>query len=197
MKIRDAAWWSFHETEPWEIGATACAEWCAEQDVEHGEQAGVVTHALNDLGVRVLDRLRWRTSPRASRDRIPRGDLSVLCYVPDWRLLAFAQRTARNGSVAVVQSPPEQIEGWARWHGALDLRTETRAEPLPDDFREQIDRLLFYGNNAYAPKYDRQRAVAIFSDIDPTQQHLVWGALIAAGVRASGVERLQKATSSR
>lgn len=194
MKPRTTAWAPFHATEPWEFAADACAGWLREQRRQYGDRLGVVTPVLQTYQMASVDRLGWRTSPRASRERVPSGTLGVLAYVPDLEQLEFASRLARDGSLAVVETASHPLIGWARWCKALNLRTGEREDALPAEVADRIERLRFCGNNGFTRGFGRNQALRILrEDLRDVDRDLVWGGLLAAGQGASGIERLRKA----
>jgi hypothetical protein len=110
--------------------------------------------------------------------------------VPDWESLEFATQLARNGSIVVVEGFGTKVEGWARWHEALNLTTGQQSEALPDDLVELVNHLKFYGNNGFTRGFGRDQALRHIDSARPVNTELLLGALLAAGQSASGVKRL-------
>lgn len=83
------------------------------------------------------------TTPQ-SRTRVDRAPVFV--YVPDERSLRFAMDQARGYSLAAVQGslfPPAE---WAAGADAINLLTdETSSSAIPDDVRDDLDSVMFYG----------------------------------------------------
>lgn len=190
MTVRTVAWVPEAETRPWNVAAELAGTWLRLQASEHGERPGAVTPAIQDYSIPDVDRLGWQTSRRSGRDRVPDGRLAVLAYVPDWESLEFATQLARNGSIVVVEGFGTKVEGWARWHEALNLATGQQSEALPDDLIELVNHLKFYGNNGFTRGFGRDQALRHIDTAQPVDTELLLGALLAAGQSAAGVKRL-------
>lgn len=191
MRLAAAAWAPFAPEEPWDEAADACARWLTVRASQVGERPGVLTPVLQRYDIASIDNFGWRTSPRGSRDRVPKGVKGVLAYVPDWEQLEYAGQLARDGAIAAVETPDYPLEGWARWWGATDVRTGRASQPLPEEIITGIKRLRFYGNNGFTRGFGRDMALKVLDgplrDVD---RPVVWGALLAAGQSARGVRRL-------
>ena len=190
MTVRAFAWVPEAETRPWDAAAEFAGIWLRRQASEHGERPGAVTPAIQDYGIPDVDRLGWKTSRRSGRRRVPDGQLGVLAYVPDWEELEFATQLARDGSLAVVEGFGTRMEGWARWHEAIDLTTGQQSEALPDVLVDLVEQLRFYGNNGFTRGFGRDHALRHIRSVQPVDSELILGALLAAGQSASGVKRL-------
>lgn len=192
MRVRAVAWVPEAETRPWDAAAELAGSWLRQRASEHGERPGAVTPAIQNYGIPDVDRLGWKTSRRSGRGRVPDGRLGVLAYVPDWDSLDFATHLALDGSIAVVEGFGTNVEGWARWHGAIDLTTGQPSEALPDDLVDLVERLKIYGNNGFTRGSGRDQALRHIRSAQPADTELVLGALLAAGQSASGVKRLSE-----
>jgi hypothetical protein len=192
VTVRAVAWVPEAETRPWPAAAEFAGIWLRRQSSEHGERPGAVTPAIQDYGIPDVDGLGWKTSRRSGRRRVPDGRLAVLAYVPDWESLEFATRLARDGSIAVVEGFGTKMEGWARWHDAVDLTTGQQTEALPDDLVDLVEQLRFYGNNGFTRGFGRDQALRRIRSVLPVDVDLVLGALLAAGQSASGVKHLSE-----
>jgi hypothetical protein len=181
----------------WEVAAKLAAAWVEDRSRAEGAAAVLVTNALERLGVPALDdfaRRHAHTSPRAGRGRVSPGSGPVLSYVPYADQLDFAMGLARGSSLAVVETVTFPLPGWASWLGAWDLVRDKQTAPLADDLREAVARLKFYGNNGFGDSFGKQQAKSILRELG-TRHRDMWstlpGAVLAAGVSARGVARLQ------
>lgn len=192
MDVRAIAWVPEHETRPWNKAAAYAGAWLRQQARDHGDRIGAVTPVMQDYMIPDVDQLGWKTSRRASRDRIPRGTLGVLAYVPTFDELEFATGLARGGSLVAVEGFGEKLVGWARWHRALDLVSGQAADPLSDEFVEVVNRVKFYGNNGFTRGFGRDQALRVLRDVPADAHELLLGALLAAGQGSTGVKRLSE-----
>lgn len=192
MDVRTVAWVPEAEGRSWSVAAELAVLWLRRQASEHGEKAGVVLPKMQDYGIPAFRQLAWKTTRRSGRNRVPAGRLAVLAYVPDWESLQFATQLARGGSLVVVEGFGTKLEGWARWHEALDLTTGLQSEALPDDLVELVNRLRFYGNNGFGSPGDLALAKGLVDAAQPIDTELLPAAMLAAGQSVYGVERLVK-----
>ncbi|MEV0112802.1 hypothetical protein AB0H77_06035 [Streptomyces sp. NPDC050844] len=205
MGILRAAWVPDDDPErEWQVAADLAVSW-VEQEARAQDAAAVLV--LNAFGaeqhVPVLRSFAQRhsvTTPRAGRDRVGSGIGPVLAYVPDARTLDFATGLARNSSLAVVESVGLlPLGGWAAHLTALDLTRPGGESPALDDrLAEALDRLKFYGNNAYGPSFDRQQATRVLSDLHSAgllDREVVISARAARGVSPAGLDRLRQLIS--
>jgi hypothetical protein len=190
VTVRAVAWVPEAETRPLDEAAAFAGAWLRQQARDYGDRIGVVTPVIQEYMIDDVDRLGWKTSRRSGRERVPDGTLGVLAYVPGWDELEFATGLARDGSLVAVEETLTPLEGWARWHQAVDLITGEVTEPLADDLRTVVERLKFYGNNGFARGFGRDQALRVVRDVPADAHGLVLGALLAAGQRSSGVKRL-------
>lgn len=192
VTVRAVAWVPEAETRPWHAAAEFAGTWLRRQASDHGERPGAVTPAIQDYGIPDVDRLGWKTSRRSGRRRVPDGRLAVLAYVPDWESLDFAIRLARDGSIVVVEGFGTKVEGWARWHAAVDLTTGQQSQALPDGLVDVVEQLRFYGNNGFTRGFGRDQALRHIQSAQPIDTELILSALLAAGQSASSVKRLSE-----
>lgn len=190
MTVRSFAWVPEAETRPRGAAAELAGSWLRQQASEYGERPGAVTPAIQGYGIPDVDRLGWKTSRRSGLRRVPDGRLGVLAYMPDWESLEFATQLAHDGSIAVVEGFGTRVEGWARWHKAVDLTTGEQSQALPGDLVDLVERLRFYGNNAFTRGFGRDQALRYVQSARPVDTELLLGALLAADQSASGVKRL-------
>lgn len=100
---------------------------------------------------------------------------------------------ARGSSLAVVETVQFPLAGWAAWLEATNLLTGEATQPLPDNLRNAIERLKFYGNNGFGDDFGRRQARTILADLradGSLDQDAILGALLAAGVSARGIGQL-------
>lgn len=138
-----------------------------------------------------------RTS-RLSKSSVPHG-VPVLSYVPEAENLHHAANIARNSSIAVVEGGLFPLAGWAAWCAAIDLTTNRPTPPLSDTIKEAVDRLAFYGNNNFGDPFGKQQAHSILDKIpmDAETTEAILGAVLAAGVRPTGVKNLRRLIEAR
>ncbi len=178
----------------WGVAFQLASDWVEDRLVDAGGQAVLVTNAKNDLGVSELEafeRRHVRTTRRASG--IARGTGPVLSYVPYGEDLEFAMRLAKGSSLAVVETVSFPLHGWASWLGATNLVTNAKTPTLSSAVVDAVDRLRFYGNNGFTDQFGKRMARSILTDLrssDALDPPALVGAVIAAGVSASGAARL-------
>ncbi|MGH9285334.1 MAG: hypothetical protein ACRD0M_06630 [Acidimicrobiales bacterium] len=164
--------------------------------MEEGADAVLVTNTLGHLDpeLEAFARRHTHTTRRAGRARVGPGIGPVLAYVPYVDDLEFAMDLARGSSLAVVETASFPLEGWARWLGAWDLVNDEASAPLPGVLAGAVDRLAFYGNNGFGDDFGKRQATAILRELcaadEPTR--LLPSAVLAAGVSARGVAKLEK-----
>ena len=67
--------------------------------------------------------------------------------------------------------------------------------PASDSQRRELDQVFFYGNNGWAPAFDRERATGVLQPLlgEPgMSKGIVVGHMIAKGASGKGVARLAK-----
>jgi len=200
--ILRAAWVPDDDPErDWESAADLAVAWVRQECAEQGAVGVLVLNAFGvEQEIPSLRRFAAEhavTTPRASRDRIGRGEGPVLAYVPDERSLDFASSLARGSSLTIVESVHGfPLEGWARQFGAIDLtRPDEEPEQLDSELIEAIDRLDFYKNNGFGDQFGKQQAQRILQDLRGAgllERELVLGALAAKGASDRAVRNLGK-----
>jgi hypothetical protein len=185
-------------TRDWEVAARLAAAWVDGRCQHEGATGVLLTNTMDYLGVTALDVFaarHVRTSPRAARERAGTGVGPVLSYVPHEKELEMAMNLARRSSLGVVETVSFPLLGWASWFGAWDLVRQEPTPPLPESVRACVDRLAFYGNNAFADQFGKRQARSILERLDdPTRKAsaLLPGALIAAGVSGRGIRPIRQ-----
>jgi len=185
-------------TRDWGVAAGWAVRWVDERCRMEGATGVLVTNTMSHLGVPELDRFEQRnsrTSRRAGRARVPRGEGPVLAYVPHAEELDFATRLARNSSLGVVETVSFPLGGWAAWLGAFNLVTEEFTGPLDTAVAEAVERLNFYGNNGFGDDFGKRMARSILEGLTDRPEWsagLLPGAVLAAGVSDRGVKNLEK-----
>lgn len=141
-----------------------------------------------------FERRHTRTSRRAARGRVGVGVGPVLSYVPHAEELEFAMGLARGSSIGVVETVSFPLSGWAAWLGAWNLVSDEQTPPLPENVKQAVDRLVFYGNNGFGDQFGKQQARSILSELreqGSLDADLLVGAVVAAGVSARGAKNLE------
>jgi hypothetical protein len=119
----------------------------------------------------------------------------VLAYVPYLDDLAFAMRLAANSSLAVVETVGFPLAGWAAWFEATDLISNQSTPPIPSATRKAVERLKFYGNNAFGDPLGKKMAHSLPYELqnqgDLNHDYLL-GAVLGAGVSPRGIKNLQR-----
>lgn len=95
-----------------------------------------------------------------------------------------------TGMMVVVEGFGTKVEGWARWHEAVDLTTGQQSAALPDDLVDLVERVKFYGDHGFTRVFGRDQALRHIQSAQPVGTELIFGALLAADQSASGVKRL-------
>lgn len=119
----------------------------------------------------------------------------ALVYVPVANELEYAMRLARGKPICVVETASFPLAGWAQELGAINLlNPEEAVAELQEAALKELDRLEFYGNNAWSDTFGKQQA----SRILPTLLQLgvvddtLDGRMIARGASDRGVKNLRK-----
>lgn len=117
----------------------------------------------------------------------------VLCVRLRPRTSSSRHILARRSSLAVLESSFFPLRGWAAWLGARNLATGEATPKLLATIRDAVERLKYYGNNAFAERFGKDRARSIVGELrgrGDFDRDLVLGAVLAAGVSAHGVKNL-------
>ena len=201
MKLESAAWVPDNDpTRSWDVAAGWAVDWVDARCQEMGSRGVLVTNTLDHLGITALERFVQRNArvSRLSKSRVTHG-VPVLSYVPEAENLHHAMNIARNSSIAVVEGGLFPLRGWAAWLGATNLTTNMPTPPLNDEVREAVDRLEFNGNNNFGDPFGKQQAHSILNNVtlDDETADLILGAVLAAGVRPTGVKNLRRLIEAR
>lgn len=141
--------------------------------------------------------IRWfgshhqAATPRGTR---PTGGGPVLAYAPDYDLMDFASALATGSSLAVVESQPYVVSGWAMETGAVNLLTgqptgDTRTEAQT----EGAKRIAFYGNNGWTSGFGKTQTTRILDDMRAAgtlDRDIILGYVVAHGSQGKAVKRL-------
>ena len=201
MKLASAAWVPDNDpTRSWNIAAGWAADWVDARCNELGPRGVLVTNTLDHLGVPALERFAQRHArvSRLSKSPVTHG-VPVLSYVPEAENLHHAMTIARNSSIAVVEGGLFPLNGWAAWMEATDLTTNQPTPPLSGGIREVVERLQSNGNNNFGDPFGKQQAHSILNNVtlDDETADLILGAVLAAGVRPTGVKNLRRLIEAR
>lgn len=195
--MRLTAWVPDDDPErDWGIGAALAVGWVDQRCREEAARGVLVTNVRADFGVPELTEFARRnsTTSRRSKSRPP-GSGPVLSYVPDLENLEFAMRLARGTSLAVVETVALPLAGWAAWFGSWNLVADEPTPPLSPEFKKEVERLKFYGNNGFGDQFGKDRARSILRDLrtlEDFDRDVLLGAVLAIGVSARGVKNLSK-----
>ncbi|BBY62094.1 hypothetical protein [Mycolicibacterium helvum] len=147
--LRAAAWVPDDDPQrPWEEAISLAAQWLWKQSEAEGVPPLVVSNARNAAGWGYTDldeiiRAGGHATPK-SRTRPDRGP--VLAFAPIEGSLQLAMDLARGYSLAVVEGSLLPLAEWAARAGATNLVTDqATASQIPDDVREDLDSVVFYG----------------------------------------------------
>ena len=197
MKFSSVAWVPDDDPErDWSIAAGLAARWVDDRCREEGAGGVLVTNTLDFHGVAELDefeRRHVRTSRRSARSRMRSRGGPVLAYVPYADDLQFAMRLARSSSLAAVETVSFPLRGWAAWLGAWNLVTNDQTPALPDNVKDAVDRLKFYGNNGFGDDFGKRQARSILVGLrsqGALNRDVLVGAALAAGISARGTTNL-------
>ncbi|MDH2444107.1 hypothetical protein QDR37_09130 [Amnibacterium sp. CER49] len=121
----------------------------------------------------------------------------VLAFVPDWKLLELAVRSARSGSLVAVEDPGSVLRGWAQAVGAVNLGTGgPTPDPATDQVREAIEHIAFAGNNGWGRKAfgrtSTQHVLRQLAEAGWTDGARIVGGVFALGKSASSLGDLEE-----
>jgi hypothetical protein len=189
---------------PWEDAQALAVAWIADEARGQGKEAVLVTDAFgsytDDWPLNRFSRPTSHTTPRSGRHGL--RSVPVLAYVPNRGTLEFAINLAHGSSLCVVEDVSDPLAGWAAAVGALNLVANEQMK-LDPRLTECLDRLAFYGNNAYTKGWGRDNAQKILEDIAADgllDRGLILSALAAHAISSNGQDNLGKlidATQSR
>jgi len=177
----------------WDLAIAIAVEWIEERCREEGAPGLLVTPSLSPIGPSTLEDFARRHRRTSRRSRRPQAAGPVLCVTATAEDLEFATHLARRSSLAVLESSFFPLRGWAAWLGARNLATGEATPKLPATIRDAVERLKYYGNNAFAERFGKDRARSIVGELrgrGDFDRDLVLGAVLAAGVSAHGVNNL-------
>ena len=168
--------------------------WTERQCWREHARAIVVTSTRDQFEVPELAEFSKQHShvTRRSQQRLA-GEVPVLVYLPDADDLDFAVHLAGSSSLAVVESGAFALRGWAAWLEALDLVSGEPTPGLVEVTKGALERLVFYGNNAFDDDFGKERARAVLAELrgrGKLDRDLLLGAALAAGLSAHAVKNL-------
>src|SRR6266545_4121562 len=188
-----AAWVPDNDpNRPWDDAAALAVEWIELEAADQGQEAVLVTNTMDSQPLNSpLGQYMQHGKHFSPRSRPNFRGVPVLAYVPVAKTLELAISVARGSSLCVVETDTYPVRGWAAVVGAVDLLTGDRNE-LDSRLAEPLDRLEFYGNNAYGPPFDRQRARSVLNGLQGAgllDRDLIISALAAHGISETGQQR--------
>lgn len=109
--------------------------------------------------------------------------------------LVYAIQLARSTSLCVVETVSFPVRGWAAAVGAVNLLSgDVTPAPVPD-LKEELDHLVFNGNNEYGDTYGKRDArrtlneLSLRDDYDPD---FIVGYLAGSGISDNGLSNIAK-----
>ena len=198
--IRYTAAWVPDDAEhrPWEVAFALAADWI---EAQSGQPLLItpIRHQQDTFpAITGFATAHSATTLRSGRSFRHSGP--VLAYMPDYEMMDLATEVASDASLAVVETIEYPMMGWAMEARAIDLVTgEVTPDTRTDSQRRELDRVYFYGNNGWAPAFDRERATGVLLPLlgEPgMSKGIVVGHMIAKGANGKGVARLAKAIDS-
>lgn len=182
----------------WEIAAALAVDWVLEQAASLPSRPVLVTNAFGvESSITSLQRLlRYadHATPRSRRGFTPYQQHAVLAYVPYEDTLALAMQVARGGALGVVETVEFPLGGWAREVDALDLTTRQAAEPFSTEIGEQLDRVIFYGNNGWTRGFGADQTLRVLTALRRTgfdDLAAIVGFVAARGKSGKAMKRLR------
>lgn len=192
-----AAWVPDDDPErDWDTASALALRWLDAEASHSGGTVVLVTHSFdNGAGSQVLSRFtRGRNHLTTRSSSLPGVRGPVLAYVPTSEVLALAIARAQGSALCVVESVSNPVRGWAMVTGAVNLITG-ETEVLDERLRQHLDRLKFYGNNGYGPKFDQDRARNVLDDLRTDgllNVDVIVSALAALNVSVRGQEKIRE-----
>ena len=140
------------------------------------------------------------TAITLGRGRSFRHSGPVLAYVPDYEMMDLATEVASDASLAVVETIEYPMIGWAMQVHAIDLVTgKVTPDTRTESQRRELDQVYFYGNNGWAPPFDRERAASVLQPLlteSGMSKDIVLGHMIAKGASGKDTVRLARLIDS-
>jgi hypothetical protein len=193
--IRYTAAWVPDDAEhrPWEVAFGVAADWI---EAQSGQPLLITPRHEQDAFPAITRFANTHSATTLRSGRSFRHSGPVLAYVPDYEMMDLATEVASDASLAVVETIEYPMVGWAMEVRAIDLVTgEVTPDTRTDSQRRELDRVFFYGNNGWAPAFDRERATGVLLPLlgEPgMSKGIVVGHMIAKGASGKGVARLAK-----
>jgi hypothetical protein len=193
--IRYTAAWVPDDAEhrPWEVAFGLAADWI---EAQSGQPLLITPRHQQDAFAAMAAFANTHSATTLRSGRSFRHSGPVLAYMPDYEMMDLATEVASDASLAVVETIAYPMMGWAMQIRAIDLVTgEVTPDTRTDSQRRELDQVFFYGNNGWAPAFDRERATGVLQSLlgEPgMSKGIVVGHMIAKGASGKGVARLAK-----
>lgn len=191
-----AAWIPEHRRQDPEAAARAAVDWVEEQSRHLRVEAVLLTATKDDASYAPsLELFAARHGHATLRTPSVRRPVVVLACLPDLKLLDMSMRLSQVTAVCVIEWPMTPVAGWAAQLSAKDLTQPEASTPdIPTDLAEAIERLVHYGNNGYAGRFQRPIATRLLRDLHGSgwcDPDWLAAAVVAKGISARGAERLR------
>ena len=192
-----AAWVPENDPRSWDDAAKPAVEWVLQEAERQKRKPLLVTATQHqwDAGTRSITWFAQKfaaTTPRSKQLSSFHGP--VLAFVPDYETMNLAAHYAKGSSLAVVESDPHPLVGWAMEVKALNLLTgEVTPDPRTEDQRNELDRIHFYGNNGWASGFGRDQATRVLRDLlksGDIKSEIVLGYMLAKGHSHKSIDGL-------
>lgn len=146
--LRAAAWVPDDPERDWAEAAAIAADWLWQRSQIEGVPPVLVTNTqkAGGPGLGVLDEIARAGGHTTPRSRTRLDPAPVLAYVPYAESLQCAMDQARGFSLVAVETKRFPLAEWAAGAGAINLLThETSPSAIPDNVRDDLDSVMFYG----------------------------------------------------
>lgn len=207
MRVQyQAAYVPEQEFRDWEDATQIAVAHVEEECGGRGLRALLVTATIDGASytptlTAFVARHRNHLTPRSRARVTDPGSRPTLVYVPDEDMLALAASVARGHVLCAVESSMLRLDGWAAATSAINLDTGEAAKAVPDAVQEDLDHLVFVGNNGYgdtAGKRDARRLLDTLRTSAPSiDGAFLAGYVIGKGLSARGAKRLREMSESK
>ncbi|TSD95285.1 hypothetical protein FOS14_18135 [Skermania sp. ID1734] len=196
--VKYSAAWVPYDERSWDQASALAGEWIEDEAQRLSLPVVLLTNTFSgqaDSGP-LADLVRRGAIHTTRRSRsVSSGTGPVFAYVPHVRELAYSIQLARNTALCVVETPSFPVRGWASAVGAVDLLTGEITPPPAAELKDELDHLVFNGNNGYGDVYGKRDAkrslgkLSASADYDPD---FIVGYLAGSGISENGLTNIQK-----
>lgn len=193
-----AAWVPDDDPErPWDEASELAVAWTDGEADRLGRPSVLVTntkgHQAESGPLASFVGRSLHTTPRSRSVSIGAGP--VLAYVPYGRELAYAVSLARATSLCVVETVSFPVRGWAAAVAAINLLTGEPTPPPDAEVKEELDHLVFNGNNGYGDQYGKRDALSILRGLAGRPDYdaaFIVGYLAGHGISDNGLANIAR-----